>query len=176
MMNRRVQLGGRTLTMCYTPKLLDFIFLFPCTLCWGTAVVHVAVKVQKQGRFFFSFPFQSPQTQLFSNLCIGFAQTLGRGSMEEQGTLTHPPTQKHRKRLTANWFKAPLLSIFPLVQNFNAPFLFFSPHKGCFSMILCQLLKASPAHWWITINIKTMVTLCPKNCNANTRAFPLFCP
>lgn len=59
---------------------------------------------------------------------------------EEQGTLTHLLTQKHRKILTGNWFKAPSPLSFPLVQNFNALFLFFHPQS--FSMILCQPLTA----------------------------------
>lgn len=44
-----------SLAVCYSPRLFHFIFLFPCTLCWGMADVYVAVvKVQKRGRFFFS--------------------------------------------------------------------------------------------------------------------------
>lgn len=70
---------------------------------------------------------------------------------KEQGTLTHLLTQKHRKRLTGSWFKAPSpLSLSSGVEFQCSIFVFFFPHKGysfndslsvpvCFPLLIDEL-------------------------------------
>jgi len=141
-----------SLTVCYTPGLLDFIFFYShahsaevrllCVcVCVCVAVVRSS-KARQISTFFFFFSLSSFKVHKLNfspTWAAGSAQTLGRGSMEEeQGTLTHLLTQKHRKRLTGNWFKALLSHSGAEFQCCIFFFFFFSPQRQWFSLSALQ--------------------------------------